>query len=67
MITYVLRFSAAYDPLDPTGNITIKWDVMSWTPDGYVVSNVLLATNTRFKILETFRSLSLIKREHNTF
>eukprot|EP01018_Ginkgo_biloba_P003309 Gb_36720 [translate_table: standard] len=26
----------AYDPLDPTGNITIKWDVMSWTPDGYV-------------------------------
>ncbi len=28
----------AYDPLDPSGNITIKWDVMSWTPDGYVVS-----------------------------
>ncbi|GMN21998.1 hypothetical protein TIFTF001_045587, partial [Ficus carica] len=26
----------AYDALDPTGNITIKWDVMSWTPDGYV-------------------------------
>ncbi|KAG5019951.1 hypothetical protein AAZX31_06G195600 [Glycine max] len=26
----------AYDPLDPTGNITIKWDVISWTPDGYV-------------------------------
>ncbi|KAM7266958.1 hypothetical protein ACFE04_009124 [Oxalis oulophora] len=26
----------AYDPLDPNGNITIKWDVMSWTPDGYV-------------------------------
>eukprot|EP00262_Sarcandra_glabra_P000812 TRINITY_DN10888_c0_g2_i2.p1 TRINITY_DN10888_c0_g2~~TRINITY_DN10888_c0_g2_i2.p1 ORF type:complete len:457 (+),score=21.27 TRINITY_DN10888_c0_g2_i2:157-1527(+) len=26
----------AYDPVDPTGNITIKWDVMSWTPDGYV-------------------------------
>ncbi|KAE9467152.1 hypothetical protein C3L33_00936, partial [Rhododendron williamsianum] len=26
----------AYDPLDPFGNITIKWDVMSWTPDGYV-------------------------------
>ncbi|KAE8707449.1 hypothetical protein F3Y22_tig00110384pilonHSYRG00911 [Hibiscus syriacus] len=22
--------------LDPTGNITIKWDVISWTPDGYV-------------------------------
>lgn len=28
----------AYDALDPTGNITIKWDVISWTPDGYVVS-----------------------------
>ncbi|XP_078430119.1 COBRA-like protein 1 [Wolffia australiana] len=28
--------AAAYDPLDPTGNITIKWDVMQWTADGYV-------------------------------
>lgn len=27
----------AFDPLDPNGNITIKWDVMSWTPDGYLV------------------------------
>ncbi|XP_059451486.1 COBRA-like protein 1 [Corylus avellana] len=26
----------AYDPLDPNGNITIKWDITSWTPDGYV-------------------------------
>ncbi|KAH0939899.1 hypothetical protein HID58_007360 [Brassica napus] len=26
----------AYDALDPTGNITIKWDILSWTPDGYV-------------------------------
>ncbi|RZC60030.1 hypothetical protein C5167_021785 [Papaver somniferum] len=26
----------AYDSLDPNGNITIKWDIMSWTPDGYV-------------------------------
>ncbi|MCO5581125.1 hypothetical protein L7F22_035001 [Adiantum nelumboides] len=26
----------AYDSLDPNGNITIKWDVMSWTGDGYV-------------------------------
>lgn len=30
---------AAYDPLDPNGNVTIKWDVVSWTPDGYVVSS----------------------------
>ncbi|KAK8270171.1 hypothetical protein V6Z12_D11G177800 [Gossypium hirsutum] len=28
--------STAYDPLDPNGNITIKWDIMSWTSDGYV-------------------------------
>uniref|UniRef100_J3LPT1 COBRA-like protein n=1 Tax=Oryza brachyantha TaxID=4533 RepID=J3LPT1_ORYBR len=28
--------AVAYDPLDPKGNITIKWDVISWTPDGYV-------------------------------
>lgn len=26
----------AYDALDPNGNITIKWDIISWTPDGYV-------------------------------
>lgn len=30
--------SEAYDALDPNGNITIKWDVITWTPDGYVVS-----------------------------
>ncbi|KAG5621515.1 hypothetical protein H5410_006733 [Solanum commersonii] len=31
-------FSAtdAFDALDPNGNITIKWDVISWSPDGYV-------------------------------
>ncbi|KAK9996275.1 hypothetical protein SO802_020961 [Lithocarpus litseifolius] len=39
-VLYVMMFSPteAYDPLDPTGNITIKWDVMSWTPDGYVAA-----------------------------
>ncbi|CAN6297747.1 unnamed protein product [Urochloa humidicola] len=26
----------AYDSLDPNGNITIKWDIILWTPDGYV-------------------------------
>ncbi|XP_014497881.1 protein COBRA [Vigna radiata var. radiata] len=31
-----LTSTDAYDPLDPNGNITIKWDVISWTPDGYV-------------------------------
>ncbi|KAJ6364732.1 hypothetical protein OIU76_029655 [Salix suchowensis] len=28
----------AYDPLDPNGNITIKWDIISWTSDGYVAA-----------------------------
>ena len=38
-------FSAeAYDSLDPNGNITIKWDVMQWTPDGYVVSSIPVPT-----------------------
>ncbi|KAL7617705.1 hypothetical protein Lser_V15G00570 [Lactuca serriola] len=39
VVTYVLCFSAvvmAYDIFDPTANITITWDVVSWTPDGYV-------------------------------
>ncbi|KGN53788.1 COBRA-like protein 1 [Cucumis sativus] len=31
-----LASTEAYDPLDPNGNITIKWDIMSWTADGYV-------------------------------
>ncbi|KAJ9559983.1 hypothetical protein OSB04_005143 [Centaurea solstitialis] len=26
----------AYDLFDPTANVTITWDVVSWTPDGYV-------------------------------
>ncbi|KAH9621102.1 hypothetical protein KSS87_022901 [Heliosperma pusillum] len=30
--------SEAYDPLDPTGNITIKWDVTQWNPDGYAAT-----------------------------
>ncbi|EFJ34809.1 hypothetical protein SELMODRAFT_405727 [Selaginella moellendorffii] len=25
----------AFDPLDPEGNITLKWDIISWTSDGY--------------------------------
>ncbi|KAI5660041.1 hypothetical protein M9H77_28834 [Catharanthus roseus] len=41
LLLFLLSFSSfesadAYDALDPNGNITIKWDVMSWTPDGYV-------------------------------
>ncbi|CAL4914932.1 unnamed protein product [Urochloa decumbens] len=38
LVLAVTLFSVAvaYDPLDPNGNITMKWDVISWTPDGYV-------------------------------
>ncbi|KAI4366719.1 hypothetical protein MLD38_022560 [Melastoma candidum] len=32
----LLHLAAAYDPLDPNGNVTVKWDVMSWTSDGYI-------------------------------
>ena len=28
---------AEIDPLDPYGNITIKWDIVEWTGDGYRV------------------------------
>ncbi|KAK6921027.1 hypothetical protein RJ641_014705 [Dillenia turbinata] len=27
---------AAYEAFDPNGNIVIKWDIISWSPDGYV-------------------------------
>ncbi|KAK2420110.1 protein COBRA [Trifolium repens] len=37
-VLVLLSYAVAYDPLDPNGNITIKWDVISWTPDGYVAS-----------------------------
>lgn len=30
--------AGAYDPLDPTGNVTMKWDIMFWTTDGYIGS-----------------------------
>lgn len=39
----IVPFSVAYDTLDPNGNITIKWDIMTWTPDGYVA--VVTMTN----------------------
>ncbi|KAF9624227.1 hypothetical protein IFM89_008165 [Coptis chinensis] len=36
LLCFSFTSTEAYDPLDPNGNITIKWDIMSWTPDGYV-------------------------------
>ncbi|KAE9595264.1 hypothetical protein Lal_00018870 [Lupinus albus] len=35
-VIVIFSYASAYDPLDPNGNITIKWDVVSWTADGYV-------------------------------
>ncbi|PON50156.1 COBRA-like protein [Parasponia andersonii] len=34
----IIAPAAAYDPLDPNGNVSIRWDVMSWTTDGYVAA-----------------------------
>ncbi|TYH24448.1 hypothetical protein E1A91_A03G088500v1 [Gossypium mustelinum] len=42
----IISQAGAYDPLDPNGNITIKWDIMSWTPDGYVA----VVTMTNFQM-----------------
>ncbi|KAH7665206.1 COBRA plant protein [Dioscorea alata] len=38
LVSLMFFHAVAYDPLDPNGNITIKWDVMSWTADGYVAA-----------------------------
>ncbi|KAL5748989.1 hypothetical protein ACOSQ2_026286 [Xanthoceras sorbifolium] len=46
VIVMIFSHAVAFDPLDPTGNITIKWDVMSWTPDGYVA----VVTMTNFQM-----------------
>ncbi|CAA2955663.1 COBRA 1 [Olea europaea subsp. europaea] len=37
-LLFCLNFSVsdAYDALDPDGNITVKWDIISWTSDGYI-------------------------------
>ncbi|KAK7411318.1 hypothetical protein VNO78_02751 [Psophocarpus tetragonolobus] len=29
------------DPLDPTGKLTIRWDIVSWTSDGYLATVTL--------------------------
>ncbi|XP_051121025.1 protein COBRA-like [Andrographis paniculata] len=33
---FTFTSTEAYDALDPNGNITVKWDIISWTPDGYI-------------------------------
>ncbi|WCJ35817.1 Protein COBRA [Euphorbia peplus] len=37
-----------YDPLDPHGSINIRWDIMSWTPDGYV-AEVSIKNNQMYR------------------
>jgi hypothetical protein len=49
--TLPVSFAEAYDSLDPDGNITIKWDVMQWTPDGYVVSTITTSSPFNFNLL----------------
>ncbi|XP_021816803.1 COBRA-like protein 1 [Prunus avium] len=36
LATTSLFDAEGYDSLDPDANITIKWDIMAWTADGYV-------------------------------
>jgi len=33
---FLCMLLVAFDPLDPNGNVTIRWDIMSWTSDGYI-------------------------------
>ncbi|KAI3765745.1 hypothetical protein L2E82_15788 [Cichorium intybus] len=33
---YVYLTTDCYDPLDPNGNVTVTFDTIQWTPDGYV-------------------------------
>ncbi|CAL5441962.1 unnamed protein product [Camellia sinensis] len=41
----------AYDPLDPFGNVTVKWDIMSWTTDGYVATVTMINFQTFRQIM----------------
>ncbi|XP_050226655.1 protein COBRA-like [Mercurialis annua] len=36
LLLTTFTLTEAYDSLDPTGNITVKWDIINWTPDGYI-------------------------------
>ncbi|CAN6476873.1 unnamed protein product [Victoria cruziana] len=38
LFCFTITPADAYDPLDPEGNITIKWDITQWTADGYVAT-----------------------------
>ncbi|CAL5402228.1 unnamed protein product [Camellia sinensis] len=36
LLASLCSFSDCYDPLDPNGNVTVTFDILQWTVDGYV-------------------------------
>ncbi|KAI5330278.1 hypothetical protein L3X38_029676 [Prunus dulcis] len=42
MFLTIVSHAVAYDSFDPNGRINIKWDVLSWTPDGYVAAVTII-------------------------
>ncbi|KAL3529649.1 hypothetical protein ACH5RR_008971 [Cinchona calisaya] len=52
----------AYDALDPIGNITIKWDIKTWNPDGYIV----VEKDENMESLEVFKPTSTVKAFSST-
>ncbi|OWM90364.1 hypothetical protein CDL15_Pgr014666 [Punica granatum] len=50
IFSIMISHAAAFDPLDPNGNITIRWDIMSWTSDGYVVCISATITMNNFQM-----------------
>ncbi|CAM6102073.1 unnamed protein product [Calypogeia fissa] len=48
-----LQFTGAYDPLDPFGAITVKWDIMAWTGDGYTAV-VSMYNTQQFRGIEKY-------------
>lgn len=52
LLISAITVADADNPLDPKGNITIQWDVMSWTPDGYVAL-VRLSNYQKFRHIQS--------------
>ncbi|RXH77416.1 hypothetical protein DVH24_023690 [Malus domestica] len=44
----IFSYAVAYDPFDPKGSINIRWDVVSWTSDGYVAA-VTISNNQMYR------------------
>lgn len=54
-VLFYFMLVEAFDPLDPTGNVTIRWDIMSWTSDGYMVSHFQVLRKKHFQNGESFK------------